>query len=415
MRIELITIGDELLLGQIVNTNIAFIGSKIAEQGLRVAAQMSVPDEEEALEAAIRQALDRSDVVITTGGLGPTVDDTTKSVFCGIFGKELSENKMILDDLLTRYGQDCSEAVRSQATVPEDTEIIMNSVGTAPGFIFSDGKKLAIVLPGPPRELAPMLEEVVLPKLSQISHIGGFYLQKTLRTISVGESDVDQRMRRLIQQVESVSYGLMARPYQVDIRLSCIAESKECAREFISEAEGLVRGEFGNSIFGEAKQKLEEVVGKMLRENRLTIALAESCTGGLISSRITDISGSSDYLRGTMVVYSNDWKQNLLDVPAKVLEEHGAVSEETARAMAEGVRKKGQSDLGLAVTGIAGPTGGSDQKPVGLVYIALSDSRKTTCKKFNFPGDREVVKFRSSQVALNMVRRYILTLNNSED
>lgn len=408
MRIELFTIGKELLLGQIVNTNTAYIGGKLGEIGLRPATQMSLPDEAAELERFLREALERSDVVITTGGLGPTADDVTKPVFCRIFEKKLSSNQEILGDLKRRFGENASEVVCSQAIVPEDTEIIKNSVGTAPGFIFIRGDKMAIALPGPPRELKPMFEEVALPRLRQQAGSGGFFLQKTLRTIAVREVDVDRRMRQVIQGIQGVQYGLMARPYQVDIRLSCAAEGKEQAQALISDAEGRVRDKFRDSIFGEADQKLEAVVGRMLKENGFSISLAESCTGGLISSRLTDVSGSSDYFLGTIVVYSNRWKQELLDLPADVLKQHGAVSEETARIMAENVRKKGPSDLGLAVTGIAGPTGGTAEKPVGLVYIALADKNETFCEKFNFPGDREMVKFRSSQAALEIVRQYML-------
>jgi len=415
MRIELITIGDELLLGQIINTNVAYIGGKLGKVGLRLAAQMSLPDEEAELERFLREALERSDVVITTGGLGPTVDDATKAVFCSIFGKKLSLKGEILDDLKRRYGENLSEAVRSQAVVPEETEIIENKAGTAPGFIFTGEDGMAVALPGPPRELRPMFEEIVLPRLGRLAASGGFFLEKTLRTVAIREADVDRRMRQVIPDVEGVQYGLMARPYQVDIRLSCVTEGKERAEALISEAERRVRDEFGESIFGEADQKLEAVVGQMLRQSGLSISLAESCTGGLISSRLTDISGSSDYLRGTMVVYSNQWKQELLGVPEEVLMQHGAVSEQTARLMAENVRGKGRSDIGLAITGIAGPTGGTSEKPVGLVYIAFSDGEETFSKKFSFVGDREMVKFRSSQAALEMIRRYLLARKKGAD
>ena len=414
MKIELITIGDELLLGQIINTNIALIGGKIAQLGLKLTAQVTVPDESEILEKAVREALERSDIVITTGGLGPTLDDTTKSVFCRIFDRKLFTDKAILDELIRRYGENCSEGVRSQATIPRGTETIPNNVGTAPGFIFEDGRRTAIVLPGPPKELTPMLEETVMPKLCSMAGESGFFIQRTLRTIAVPESNIDQRMRKLCENIEDVQYGLMASPGQVDIRLTCLAKSRQHAEKRISEAEILVHNEFGDKIFGQEGQEIEEVVGKLLKDNILTIALAESCTGGLISSRLTDVLGSSDYMLGSVVSYSNAWKINILGVPEEIIHKHGAVSEQTARLMAEGVRIKGKSDLGLAVTGIAGPAGGAPDKPVGLVFMALADKKGTFCKKFNFPGTREMVKLKSSGIALDTIRLHILAMTKKE-
>ena len=410
MKIELVTIGDELLLGQIVNSNIALIGSRLLKIGLKLSAQSSIPDELTALEAALREALNRSDVVLTTGGLGPTADDKTKDALCSIFECKAQLNQAVLDDLVLRFGQKLSETIRSQAVVPAKAQIIENSVGTAPGFIFGHGRKQMIVLPGPPHELTRMRDKYVLPLLAKRADDGKVFRQKVFRTTGVGESDVDRRMRQLMKSIKSVGYGLMARPHQVDIRLTCVAESAEQANQLLQNAGESVQNEFGNKIFGGDDEKIEAVVGKMLKQRKLTIALAESCTGGLITSRITDIPGSSEYLNGTVVSYTNQWKRQLLDLPEDTLKEHGAVSEESARAMAEGVRRIGASDLGLAVTGIAGPTGGSAEKPVGLVYMALSDRETTIVKKNNFRGDREMVKFRSSQVALDMVRLYLLSL-----
>jgi len=409
MRIELITIGDELLLGQIVNSNTALIGSRLLSIGMKLSAQSSVPDERAALERALVEALERSDAVITTGGLGPTADDNTKQVLCSIFKCEAELNQDILDDLLERFGQNLSEIVRTQAMVPARAEIIRNTVGTAPGFILEQGQKMMIVLPGPPRELTPMLEGTVLPRLSTRIGAGKVFMQKTLRTISIRESDVDRRMQILMNDVSGVEYGLMARPHQVDIRLTCFADTEKQALDLLAVVEQLVLDEFSDDIFGENEDRLEAVVGKLLRERKLTIALAESCTGGLVSSRITDISGSSDYFMGAVISYSNEWKQGLLGVPQQILLQHGAVSEQTARAMAESAARSGSS-LGLAITGIAGPTGGTPEKPVGLVYMALCDGKNTAVKKFNFHGDREMVKFRSSQAALDMIRRYLIAL-----
>jgi len=407
VKAELITIGDEILLGKVINTNTAYIGERLSRIGIRLCLQIAVPDEREILAKVIAESLERSDLVITTGGLGPTTDDTTKSVLAELFRTKLVRDQAVLEDLWERYGKGLPPIVLTQADVPESAFVIPNSVGTAPGFIFEEEGKRLVALPGPPNELKPMFESVVIPEL-EATRTGELFVEKTFRTIGIREAEIEERIGKTLKEIPRLCYGLVAHPYQVDIRLFCTCSTREEGERIIGEGEKVLDEEFGRAIFTRDDRSLEEVVGVMLRQSKKTVAIAESCTGGLISKRITDISGSSDYFEGAFVSYSNRWKEKLLGVSGETLRQHGAVSEETAREMAENVREKGGTELGLAVTGIAGPTGGTMEKPVGLVYMALSDGKKTLSRRFNFRGDREWVRYRASQAALNMVREYLL-------
>lgn len=407
MNVELVTIGDEILLGKVINTHIAYIGSKLARIGIPLSRQTSVRDERGALKEVLAESLERSDLVITTGGLGPTTDDTTKTVLAELFETKLVRDEAIVRDLRERYGESLSAIVLTQADVPASAFVIANSVGTAPGFIFEKRDKRAVALPGPPNELTPMFENVVLPKL-EAERKGDLFFERMFRTIGIRESDIEERVGRILQGFAGLSYGLIAHPYQVDLRLYCTSPSQQQANEILRPGEQVVEAELGKSIFTRDDRSFEEVIGEMLKNSKKTIALAESCTGGLIAKRLTDISGSSAYFEGAFVSYSNRWKENLLGVSSRTLVEHGAVSEQTAREMAENVREKAHTDIGLSVTGIAGPSGGTKEKPVGLVYMALADGRTTIARKFNFRGDREWIRYRASQAALNMIRDYLL-------
>ncbi len=407
MKAELITIGDEILLGKVINTNAAYIGEKLSRIGVSLRQQITVPDEREVLVGVLSASLERCDVVITTGGLGPTRDDTTKSVLAELFHTRLVRDEAVLEDLRERYGQDLPTAVLTQAEVPESAVVIPNSVGTAPGLIFEKGEKRLVALPGPPNELKPMFESVVIPELEK-ARSGELFMEKTFRTVGIREAEIEDRVGKVLEEMPGLSYGLAAHPYQVDIRLFCTCGTREEGERILGEGEKVLDKQFGKAIFTKDDRPLEEIVGVMLRAGNKTVALAESCTGGLISKRITEISGSSAYFEGAFVSYSNRWKEKLLGVSEGTLAAHGAVSEETAREMAENVREKAGTDIGLSVTGIAGPTGGTKDKPVGLVYMALSDGERTVARRFNFRGDREPVRYRASQAALNMLRECLL-------
>lgn len=407
MKAELITIGDEILLGRIINTNTACIGARLAKIGIRLDRQTAIPDENEALREAFNEALTRCDVVIATGGLGPTSDDRTKILLAERFRTRLVRDEDIAKDLLTRFGEQLPGLVLTQADVPESASVIPNPVGTAPGFFFTEGSKKLFALPGPPNELKPMLESFVIPKLEEARE-GGLFTERVCRTIGIRESEIEEKVREALSAIPGLSYGLIAHPYQVDIRLFCTCATREEAGRILDQGEQVLDSRFGDAIFTKDDRSLEEVIGEILRRKGKTIALAESCTGGLISKRITDIPGSSAYFEGGFVSYSNRWKQNLLGVSAQTLIQTGAVSENTAKEMAENVRERAGADIGLSVTGIAGPSGGTEEKPVGLVCMAIADRRKTRVAKHLLRGDREHIRYRASQVALNMIRECLL-------
>jgi nicotinamide-nucleotide amidase len=407
MRVHLITIGDEILLGRIVNTNSARIGRKLAEIGIAVEEQSTIRDDPNVLESFLRRAIEGSDAVITTGGLGPTGDDNTKDVLARIFDRRIRRDRKILEYLEKRYKRKLCKLVQTQADVPVDTIVIPNGVGSAPGFIFSDKGKTAIALPGPPPELMPMFEEHVLPYMVKLRGKGAAHLTRSYRTVGVRESEVEGRIAKPLKRIKNIALGLSAHPFQVDIRISTTARSKRQGNVLLDRAEKIIREKLGEHIFTTDDREIEAVVGEMLRKAKLTVAVAESCTGGLIGSRITDIPGSSDYFLGGMISYSNDWKTGPLGVPNMIIEKHGAVSPQTAKAMAENVREKSCASIGLASTGIAGPTGGTEEKPVGLVYVALSDENETIVSEHRFPGTRALIKRRTSQAALAMLWRHL--------
>ena len=405
MRIHLVTIGDELLLGKTQNTHVAYIGRKLAENGMELSEQSTIQDDSGVMDRFLRRAVAESDLVIATGGLGPTGDDNTKNVLAGIFGRSIGRDERILDDLTERYGR-VSEAVKTQADVPEDTTILMNRVGTAPGFIFADGKMTVVCLPGPPREMEPMFEEQVLPYLAE--HFGGrgVFVSRTLRTIGIRESDVAGEVAEPLGEIEGLIVGYCAHTFNVDVRISARSGNEDEANRLLDRGERIVREKVGEFIYADRDEEIEVVLGRVLRERGLTLAVAESCTGGLIGSRITDAPGSSDYFLGGMVSYSNEWKMGLLGAPEKVIEEHGAVSEETARVMAERIREISGASIGLSSTGIAGPSGGTKEKPVGLVYIGLCDEAGSAVTMQRFGNrNRELVKRLTSQAALAFLWR----------
>jgi nicotinamide-nucleotide amidase len=408
MRIELVTVGDELLHGRTVNTNAAAIGRRLVDAGLELLAQSTVPDEPASLEAHLRDVLARADVVITSGGLGSTLDDNTSRVLARIFGMTAwRTDKRVLAHLERRYkGKDWTP-VADHARVPVGATIIFNKVGTAPGLVLK-GKdkargKVAIALPGPPRELVPMLDRVV-ELLKALGAGTGVFVSRTLRVAGMRESVLDAKLREVFPQLPGLSYGLAAEPYLVDVRLFARSRTEHAAERTIAKAERALREHLGPRIYATGAETLEQVVGALLLERKQTVALAESCTGGLVGRLITNVPGSSDYFRGSVVAYSNDWKERLLDVPAGTLEEHGAVSRETALAMAANVRRIGGADYGVSITGIAGPGGGTEAKPVGLVDIAVVGPTAAECWEYTFPGDRDAVRAMTAHAALNHLR-----------
>ncbi len=411
MRAEIITIGDELLIGQIINTNASYIGQKLSEIGINVARIVSVGDTESDILAELKHAFENFDLVILTGGLGPTHDDVTKNAICKFFDTELILNEDALNqvkEFLAKRGVALNEANRSQALVPKKAKVINNRWGTAPGFLFDESGKIVIVMPGVPKEMQGMMENFVISYLAEKS-TGNVIKQRILKTTGIPESYLYEKLKDTVKEVEKFcKIAFLPSPTGVKIRITVRAENKEKADDIIKEVEGKFREKVDRYIYGVDDEELEKVVGKLLTERGLKIAIAESCTGGLICDRITNISGSSRYFERGIVAYSNEAKVQILGVPEELIKNHGAVSKEVAEAMAEGVRKISGADIGISTTGIAGPTGGTPQKPVGLVWIGYSDKNETFAKEFRFGYDRLGNKQIASQIALEILRRKLL-------
>ncbi|MFN3134087.1 MAG: competence/damage-inducible protein A [Candidatus Kryptonium sp.] len=412
MRAEIITIGDELLIGQVINTNASYIGRKLSEIGIKVERIVSVGDVEKEIIEELGYAFNNFDVVILTGGLGPTHDDVTKNAVCKFFNTDLVFNEDVLNqvkEFLAKRGRtEINEANKSQAFVPRKAKIITNYWGTAPGFLFEEQEKIVIVMPGVPKEMIGMMENFVINYLSQKSK-GLVIKQRVLKTTGIPESYLYERLKDTVEEIEKFcKIAFLPSALGVKIRITVGAKSQSEADNLISEAEKKIRDKVNKYIYGIDDEELEEVVGKLLTEKGLKLAIAESCTGGLIADKITNVPGSSRYFEQGIVAYSNDAKIQILGVPEELIKNYGAVSREVAEAMAKGVREISGADIGISTTGIAGPTGATPTKPVGLVWIGYSDKNETFAKEFRFGDDRLENKQRAAQMALEILRRKLL-------
>lgn len=412
MKAEIITIGDELLIGQVINTNASYIGKKLSEIGISVGRIVSVGDSEKDIIDELKYAFENFDVVILTGGLGPTHDDVTKSAICKFFNTGLVLNEDVLNqvkEFLAKRGRtELNEANRSQALVPEKAKIITNYWGTAPGFLFEENGKIVIIMPGVPKEMMGMMENFVINYLSEKS-TGSVIKQKVLKTTGIPEAYLYERLKDTVEEIEKFcKIAFLPSALGVKIRITVKAETKEKADALVEEAEKKIREKVEKYIYGVDDEELEMVIGRLLVEKGLKIAVAESCTGGLIADRITNVPGSSKYFERGIVAYSNEAKIQILGVSEELIKNYGAVSREVAEAMAEGVRKISGADIGISTTGIAGPTGATPTKPVGLVWIGYSDKNETFAKEFRFGDDRLENKQRASQMALEILRRKLL-------
>ncbi|MBU6400255.1 MAG: competence/damage-inducible protein A [Verrucomicrobia bacterium] len=416
MNIELINTGTELLLGAVLNTHQQWLGRQLAELGRRVTRQVTVPDSASAIRQAVQEALSRADLVLVTGGLGPTSDDLTREEIAALLGRKLQSDAGIaarIEGFFAASHRPMPDQVRVQAMVPEGATVLTNEHGTAPGLALliepnpfrpAGGRSLLILLPGPPRELRPMFQNQVLRLVEQIFPDVEPFATRTLRTTGLGESRVEERISVPLQPhlAAGLEVGYCARPGEVDVRL--IARGPE-ASTTVKTAEQIVRQQLGSAIFGEGQETLEAVVVRRLIERGQTLVVAESCTGGQLGHRVTNVPGASAVFRGGVIAYSNQTKLHLLGVQAGTLATHGAVSEATAREMAEGVRRIGSADFALAITGIAGPGGGSADKPVGTAFIGLASAGATRVERQCNPYDRETFKWVTSQQALDLLRR----------
>ncbi len=408
MRAELLTVGSELTSGATVNTNAAYLARRLAEVGIRCARHVTVGDDRARVIGALREALRRCDLVVVTGGLGPTFDDITIDAIAHAAGCPLTYVPTAAATVRRFYAQHhrrLQRAALRQAYLPRGAIALPNPIGTAPGVWLSLGRQLVIALPGVPREMCAILERSVLPRLRRRATAA--IETRTLRTVGVVELAIQGHLRRLAIP-ETIDVGLYPHLRAVDIRLTTAARTPAEARQRLTRVEARLRRALGRAVYGTGIETLEGAVGKLLARQYKTIAVAESCTGGLLCDRLTDVPGSSRYVRGGVMAYHNDLKRGCLGVPAATLAESGAVSAPVARAMAEGVRRLAQADVGVAITGIAGPTGGTRRKPVGLVYLGLADRRGRRSRRCHLFGDRAAIKAQAAQLTLDWLRRELL-------
>jgi len=411
MGTEILTIGTELLLGQIMDTNASWIAQRLAEAGIDLFCKTTVGDNTARIEAALRQALNRADVIITTGGLGPTEDDLTRDVVAAVLGRPLHLDPSVLAHIERRFAHrkiPMPENNRKQAMVPEGAEVLPNPNGTAPGLFLEDDGRCIACLPGVPAEMKPLLTEQVIPRIREAFGIRSRIVSRVLKTCGISESKVDQAIGDYFREMRNPTIGVLAHAGEIHVRLTCKGEDPAEITRMLDDLEGKIRERLGPLIFGRDDEKLEALVGQLLREREATLAVAESCTGGLIASRLTDVSGSSEYFERGVVAYSIPAKEEILGVPQEMIREFGAVSLPVVRAMADGVRRESRTTFGLATTGIAGPTGGTPEKPVGLVCIALAWDGGDVAREYRLHGGRELIKYRAAQMALEMLRRHLL-------
>lgn len=410
MRAEIIATGTELLSGGVSETNALFLSEEILLIGLETAFKTVVGDDEKDMEEALRRAMCRADVVIITGGIGPTEDDITRKVIAKIVKRRLVLNEdafKAIRAMLSRRGREYAIANDRQALIPAGARLLQNPVGSAPGFFLDEGSTFIAVLPGVPKEMTAMFREGLKPALEERFGGKAFIKRRILHTCGMSESAVNQAIQDIMKR-EAPAVGLTAKETGVDIRIIARESDAERAQSIVDITETAIRGRLGDVIYGVDGLSMEEVVGALLKQRRIKLSVAESCTGGLIGARITNIAGSSEYFERGVVVYSNVSKSEMVGVPGELIERCGAVSSEVAAAMAQGIRQTAKTDLGLAVTGIAGPSGGTELKPVGLVYAALASAQGVKTDEYRFLGNREQVRMKASQMALDMVRRYLI-------
>jgi nicotinamide-nucleotide amidase len=411
VRAEILTIGDEVLRGEIVDSNKALLSDRLLSLDVETRFQTSVGDDPEDMTDAFRRAASRADVVLVSGGLGPTRDDLTADVLARSFGLALRLDEAALEGIRAFFrsvGREMTENNAKQALFPEGAEILPNPIGTAPGFALEAGGAVFFCMPGVPSELARMLDEQVLPRIAKRRGGGAVVRARLLRTFGMGESALDAELADLATS-GGVSLGFRTAFPDNYLRPVARAASPAEAEAKLDRVCAAIRARLGPLVYGEGEaETLPVVVGRLLREAGRTLAVAESCTGGLIARLVTDVPGSSDYFLGGVVAYANDAKQALLGVPRELIEKHGAVSDAVARAMAEGVRQRFGASLGVATTGISGPGGGSHEKPVGLVHVALARAEGTHAEGFVFPLDRPRHRTLTAQMALDWVRRALL-------
>ena len=425
MNIETISIGNELLYGRIVDTNAAYLAKQLSEEGLNVHYHTVVGDNHGDIFSTLSMAIERSDMIITTGGLGPTKDDITRNVIADFTESDLLFDENSWEDIKAKFskkGINIADNNRVQAMIPKGASIINNGSGTAPGFCVAFKGKEILCLPGVPYEMKLMTEHWVLPHIKEqiecsinnqkadIFKPHKFMLIKEINTFGISESLLGKKIEHLMGQDKNPLIGTQASINGIKVRLCANANSKEEVVRMIDDTANKVRQSLGITVYGEDNIRLEDTIYHLLNNQKMTIATAESCTGGLVASLLTNVPGVSEFFLQGVVAYSNEAKTNILGVPEDLLIKYGAVSSQVASAMASGVRKQAGSDIGIGTTGIAGPSGGTEEKPVGLVFMAVDIKGNIDVEKFLFSGNRLVIKNRSAHNALNMLRVRLLKI-----
>ena len=417
MKAEIISIGDELLIGQVIISNQAYIAEKLNSVGVFADRMTTVGDDEQEILDAFHKAFTAHDIVTVTGGLGPTHDDITRAVVCKFFNTDLVLNNEALENIkniFARLSVSPRKVNEDQALVPRVCTVIQNRLGTAPGYFFERDGKFFFVMPGVPHEMKAMMDDFILPFLKK-RNTGLVIRHLTLKTTGIAESFLAEQIgdvKDLFSPNSGITLAFLPNPLGVRLRITVKAKSVDEAEHIVRDVESKLRSKAEKYIYASGDRELEEVIGTLLKERKLTLAIAESCTGGLIADRTTNISGSSEYFERGMITYSNKSKIQELGVPSDFIKQYGAVSRQVAEAMAFGIRTKSNTDIGISTTGIAGPSGGSAEKPVGLVWIGYSDKDETFALQFNFGGERRILKERAAQAALELVRRRILKINS---
>jgi len=407
---EIIAIGSELLAPDRSDTNSLWLTEQLNRLGIEVKLKTIVGDDDARLEEAIKDATRRSKVVITTGGLGPTEDDITRKITARALGRRLLLDETVLEEIKKRFqsfGVTMPERNSRQAMVIEDAQVLPNPNGTAPGMFLEHNGTAVVLLPGPPREMQPMFINHVVSKLERRS--GSIrVVRRMLRVAGMGESAVDEKIAPVYTKYENPQTTILFNQSEIEIHLTARGRSEDEANQLLDRVVLEIEEQLGNAIFSFSGEKMEEVIGLKLTVGGYTLAVAESCTGGLLAQRITEVPGSSKYFIEGVVTYSNESKTRLLGVEPILLLEHGAVSAPVAESMAEGIRNRAATDFALSITGIAGPDGGTEEKPVGTVFIAISSEAGTEHRRLKLPGDRNLIRWRATQAALDMLRRRLI-------
>ena len=412
MNAYLISIGDELLIGQTVNTNVSFLGNLLSDNNIDIIKSTVIGDDHQAILDEFNLAFNSAELIICTGGLGPTHDDITRNAVVEYFKTELINNEEVLEDVkafVTKRGRELKKNHTDQALVPKIATAIRDENGTAPGIWIEKENKILVVMPGVPYEMKAMMNNYVIPTLlEKIGTPKEFIKKVTLQTTGLPESILAERLGDINELLNGAKLAFLPNQYGVKLRITVKSNDEEIANNQLLEIEQKIRSKVGRYIFGKGEITLEEVVGRLLKERDLRIAVAESCTGGGLANRITNINGSSNYFERGIVTYSNAAKVELLKVEEDVLIDKGAVSAEVAMQMAEGIKSTSGADIGISLTGIMGPTGAVTNKPVGTVFIGYCDDKVCTSKRFQFGDDRVLNKNRATQAALDMIRKSLL-------